>query len=284
MTKPPEDASPGNSQDSSENPATLSIQVPPFNAKNPALWFALLEAQFEAAKITKEKTKYLKTVMGMPIEMADIVSDIILSPPPENQYETLKQQVIERLTDSQQTKIKKLLHEMELGDKRPSQLLREMKELAQGKLDNDVLKSLWMEHLPQQAQAVIACAEGSLDKIAIMADKVNEFSKPSVYSVGATAGYGQRTDSNFESSSVTAQLKSLDERMSNLESQMAELLKRGRDTSRAPQGPRKPKFRPRSRSKTPVPEDSDKPCFYHKKFGDKSYRCEKPCGWKKQLN
>jgi hypothetical protein len=63
-------------------------------------------------------------------------------------YEKLKTTMINRFSEPETTKLKKLLHTFELGDKRPSQLLREMQELSDNKLSDDVLKILWIQRLP----------------------------------------------------------------------------------------------------------------------------------------
>ncbi|GFY61406.1 retrovirus-related Pol polyprotein from transposon opus [Trichonephila inaurata madagascariensis] len=58
------------------------------------------------------------------------VTDIILFPPAENEYVTLSDRLIREFADSEHQKIKILLTELQLGDEKPSHLLRKMKELS----------------------------------------------------------------------------------------------------------------------------------------------------------
>ncbi|GFT73623.1 hypothetical protein TNCV_3096481 [Trichonephila clavipes] len=55
------------------------------------------------------------------------VSDIVLSPPNSDKYHTLSQRLITQFSDSETQKIKKLLTDLQLGDEKPSHLLRKMK-------------------------------------------------------------------------------------------------------------------------------------------------------------
>ena len=54
------------------------------------------------------------------------VCDLILNPPTSAQYDTLKKQLVKRTTASEQHRLQQL---EELGDGKPSQLLRRMQQL-----------------------------------------------------------------------------------------------------------------------------------------------------------
>ncbi|GFY33051.1 uncharacterized protein TNCV_2230021 [Trichonephila clavipes] len=101
------------------------------------------------------------------------VSDIILSPPAANKYITLSDRLIREFADSEHRKIKKkLLTELQLDDDKPSHLLRKMKEMSGGQLQDEFLKNLWLQRLPSQIQAVLSVSSETLDKLAEIADKV----------------------------------------------------------------------------------------------------------------
>ncbi|GFT52405.1 transposon Ty3-G Gag-Pol polyprotein [Trichonephila clavipes] len=102
------------------------------------------------------------------------VSDIVLSPPNSDKYHTLSQRLITQFSDSETQKIKKLLTDLQLGDEKPSHLLRKMKELSNGQLQDDFLQSLWLQRMPPHIQTVLSASSESLDKLAIIADKVSE--------------------------------------------------------------------------------------------------------------
>jgi hypothetical protein len=51
-------------------------------------------------------------------------------------------------SDSREQQIRKFLNEFELGDRKPSELLREMKTLAGDHVDEHMLQTLWLHRLP----------------------------------------------------------------------------------------------------------------------------------------
>ena len=59
----------------------VSLKLPEFWPSDPELWFARVEASFEAQGITLEKTKFGHVVRVLPAQYASEVRDIILSPP-----------------------------------------------------------------------------------------------------------------------------------------------------------------------------------------------------------
>ncbi|GBN45796.1 hypothetical protein AVEN_162358-1, partial [Araneus ventricosus] len=88
-----------------------------------------------------DSTKYHTVVASVETEILSQVSDIITSPPNNDMYKTLKDRLINIFSDSEERRLKKLLQDVELGDKRPSTLLREMQDLA-GKREGDSWKPL----------------------------------------------------------------------------------------------------------------------------------------------
>ncbi|GFT30200.1 putative gag-pol protein [Nephila pilipes] len=84
----------------------------------------------------------------------------------------MKKALLNRLTDTEESRLKKLLTDLELGDKRHSDLLRQMKSLAGNSISDEIIKSLWLQRLPQQTQAILTISNDTLDKIAEMADKI----------------------------------------------------------------------------------------------------------------
>jgi len=69
------------------------------------------------------------------------VSDVI-SPPIIDMYSTLKNRIIKRFSESEDARLKKLPIDIELGDQRPSHLLRKIHSLTSGKVSDDILKTI----------------------------------------------------------------------------------------------------------------------------------------------
>ncbi|KMQ82107.1 retrovirus-like pol polyprotein [Lasius niger] len=60
---------------------------------------------------------------------------------------------------------------MQLGDRKPSRLLLEMRSKASSQIGDDILKSLFLQRLPTTVQQILAISD-DLDKLAKMADGI----------------------------------------------------------------------------------------------------------------
>lgn len=255
------------------NVSAVSIKVPVFWKANPALWFCQLEAQFENSHITVDRTKYNTAVMSIDSSVLSQVSDVVLNPPANEMYDTLKKRLLERYADSDDARLKKLLTGMSLGDKKPSHLLREMREYSgnvTGRgLGEDALKSLWLQRLSTQCQAILSTSTETLEKIAIMADKIYEVSGPEICSISNSAVASTVNDKKIEVS-LMDKIDFLCKQVSQIEvlnKQVAEL-KRSRSQSRSTDN--------NSRARSKSGKDSSL-CWYHSKFADKALRCRAGC-------
>ncbi|GBP85257.1 Retrovirus-related Pol polyprotein from transposon 412 [Eumeta japonica] len=77
--------------------------------------------------------------------------------------------------------LQKLLSEVELGDQRPSRLLRRMRDLVRTKIPDNTLRVMWTGHLPTAVRAVLAVSDTKdLDNLAAVADKIIENTRPLV--------------------------------------------------------------------------------------------------------
>ncbi|CAD7089103.1 unnamed protein product [Hermetia illucens] len=150
--------------------SALAVRVPPFWRRNPELWFVHLEAQFQMPGITSDATRFNYAVVGLDEESILLVSDVAKSA----SYTQLKSELIRRLSASESAKLDHLLAGLTLGDRTPSQLLREMRQLGGSKIGDDLIKSLWLRRLREGTQAILACVSGSLEELAATPDQVQE--------------------------------------------------------------------------------------------------------------
>ena len=128
--------------------SAISLKLPPFWPADPDLWFAQVEAQFSTRGITVERTKFDYIVSALSPDTAMEVRDLVLTPPTDDPYTKLKQELIKRTAGSNQQKLHRLLNEVELGDQKPSQLLRRMCQLwTSGDADEALLRELFIQRL-----------------------------------------------------------------------------------------------------------------------------------------
>ena len=72
----------------------VSLKPPDFWKKSPEVWFARVEAQFSTKQITSDQTKYDYIVSILDIDTADEMQSILIHPPNDDKYNTLKNALI----------------------------------------------------------------------------------------------------------------------------------------------------------------------------------------------
>lgn len=192
-------------------------------------------------------------VSSLPPSTANEVRDLLLSPPADNVYEALKATLIHRITPSESQRLQQLLHEANLGDRMPSQLLRHMQQLLGSKvdgLDSLLLREIFLQKIPPNVGMVMTASnENDLSKLAELADKLMAVASTSVAAVASEP-------------SPHEQLKEMKNEISRLVDSVAALHTASRSTSQgASQSPTK----------------RQKICWYHRKFGNAARKCVPPC-------
>lgn len=246
----------------------MNFKAPPFWRSNPELWFKEVEDQFTTISINNDAMQFQHVIAA--IESADIskqIADIILNPPIVNMYSTLKSRIIDRFSESEDVRIKEILKDIKLGDQRPSDLLREMRDLSSGKFSDDVLKIYWFQKLPDQIKTVISTSGDTLNNLAIMADKINEVAD----------------SKNTDSASINIPTIIEDSKIDVLETRILSLTKKvdalSRSRSRSCSTTKKLK-RMMSLSKTRESSSQrQQMCWYHLMFGENALKCRNPCNF-----
>lgn len=260
---------------STERENKINIKVPPFSPEDPELWFALIEGQFDSHDVTDDYTKFTHVTNNLDIQYAKAVKDIIVNPPTKNRYDKIKTELIKRLSASHEKKVKQLLTHEELGDRKPSQFLRHLQDLAGPTVPEDFVRTIWCNRLPSNIQTVLASQPThSLEQLADLADRIQELTSPCNVAAASSRSAHGSTDEIAELKKMVQQLTlKLDEHT------RASCC----STSRSrPRDRRRSSSRQRSRSnssyrKYPI-------CWYHAKFGAEAHKCIKPCDHDKAGN
>ena len=141
---------------SSSSVAYVASKLPPYWPADPMLWFAQAEAQFNTRGIKTEETKFNHIVSALQPDVAVEVRDIIIDRPKDKPYTALKAELIKRTSASQQRRVQILLNEVELGDGKPTRLLRHMRQLlGELRIDEGIFKHIFQQRLPPTVQAIL---------------------------------------------------------------------------------------------------------------------------------
>ncbi|XP_049272641.1 uncharacterized protein LOC125758913 [Rhipicephalus sanguineus] len=241
----------------------VAVKLPPFWADSPDVWFAQVEAQFSLARITQDRTRYDYAVAHLDARYANEVRDILANPPTANLYEYLKTELIRRLSLSEDQKLRQL-QSAELAERKPSRLLRHMRALAGNmEVQESLLRSLWLQRLPLHVQAILrAQLTLPLFQLAEVADCVIEVSLPQLSpTIQAVAAPLNTTE-------LARRINDTDRQLTFIEQRLGEGLPMHQR--------RHSQSRDRNTTSSRQP-DNGRPCYYHRRFGDRARQCRPPC-------
>ena len=242
-------------------------KIPPFLIKDPVIWFIQVEATFEAARITEQKTKAHHVIMSLDAEAITCCRDLIAEPDINEPYTKLKQRIIENFSASAESQLRQLIKGQVLTSGKPSQILSRLRNLNSDKrCDDAVIKTVFFEHLSPHIRSILATTESTdLDKLAKMADKIVE-------TVGDSAQCAAVSSSESKPSDLEA-------RIDGLAADIATLAAEVKRYSRSQTRDKINKNRKRSKSR------NSRVCWPHRTFGKQARVCkgtEKfPCPWPK---
>ncbi|XP_058802317.1 uncharacterized protein LOC131670610 [Phymastichus coffea] len=246
----------------------VAVKLPPFWSDRPIMWFAQADSQFIISNITNEVTKFHYVVSQLDTRIAVEVEDVIVNPPADNPYTFLRTKLIERLSASEEQRVRRLISEEELGDRKPSQFLRHLRTLiGTTVIPDNLLRQFWLQRLPSHVQAIITAQMTAqptltLDNQSEIADKIIEVSPATPLSIRATS-VSTSTEQEVSNNALIRAIESLSKEVAEL--------RRNRSNSRG---------RQRSQYKQDFSPDSSRLCWYHRKFQEKATKCTKPCAYK----
>lgn len=255
----------------------ISVKPAPFNRDDPEIWFVQLETQFALAEIKSEPTKYNYLISALDCATTAYIRPEILAPPAQNRYTALKKCIIDRLCESARQKLNRVLTTIQLGDKKPSQLLREMQALAHGQLSDTVLLNLWLQRLPQHVQQILACVgtEKPNSDLAKTADTIVEVQATNgVFAVAGPSHAPPNSSTRALEAKVDALMRRVEQSLGttnrNTKSSNTTTSKSGNSSNK----------RSSSRSRTPAEVEQNPNCWFHHRFGPRARNCRPPCNFR----
>lgn len=242
------------------------------------VWFAQLESYFAANNVS-EQTKLHILFSAFPASLTPAVKDLITDTPLNSTYDSIKREVLLRTSVSAEKRFQTLVHDEHLGDRRPTELLRRMRELAEDvPPDSALIKQLFFSRLPAQVKAILApmFEKHTVDVVAASADKVMDFVRgPTTAAIPQQPAEVPAGTANVRQDATSVAILTAIERLTREVSK----LNMGRSHS--------PRRRYKSRSSSPHHRRrANMPglCFYHSRYGAEARNCKMPCTFNNQGN
>ncbi|BHF69573.1 hypothetical protein SprV_0301261900 [Sparganum proliferum] len=158
-----------------------TFDLPACGLSDIALWLRTVESRFALRRITKEETQFHYLVAASPLEIATDLRGIMDSQLTETPYTTLKKALISCVSPSTQKRLQPLISEEDLGERKPTQLIRRLEQLSEGQqLEDTMFKQLLLQRLSSSVQAPLApnILSSSVQMLAETADRKLEYYQP----------------------------------------------------------------------------------------------------------
>ena len=224
-----------------------------------------MDAQFRTRNIVQDSTKYDYIVGSLSPETAGEIRELLMDPTEGDKYQDIKRALLKQIQMSDQKRLQELLSKEDLGDRKPTQILRSMKQLVGDTVfDPKMMRALFIQKLPAAAQSIMVSAadEVELMVLAEMADKIVDVTTPQINKVA----FSDRATNQPSEISMLREVRQLRQMMTSMS------MRGQAPQHRSPSRGRSPYRRQRDVNKHPL-------CWYHHRFGDKSTKCESPCNY-----
>lgn len=272
LSSAPSENMPNTSSSGDSTPASVSavyarLPFPQMCNTNIEAWFTTMDFWFTASGITSDKQKAATVLAALSPNVISQLTEVIAAIPATDRFDYVKQKIIEHFADSEQRRLNRLLSELPLGDKKPSELFFEMKRVAGSTLGEAALKGLWTKRLPEFVQPVVAASTGTAAEFTKIADSIVDAVSP-----------GQLCQVRNQS---TGELNDLRAAIVELGKKFDQFSTRSRSRSRRPNtGRNRSQKRDKSQSNNNVRISEE--CWYHRKYGRNAQKCRSPCNYRQQ--
>ncbi|XP_025407755.1 uncharacterized protein LOC112681688 [Sipha flava] len=123
------------------------------------------------------------TIDRVAVKIPDLISS-----DPELWFAMVEGSFARMTSRNSEEKTRQLLERVEIGDRKPSQFLRHLQNLADSSVPETLLKTLWIGHLPKSIQVALAIVKDSkLEELALHADNIADASGPLLPQIAETS-------------------------------------------------------------------------------------------------
>lgn len=289
------------------NPTNNNVSLPPYNHANPKSWLKLLAMAFTAYNVTAENQKIYLTIAALPVTQQSEASEFVAKEN-NNTFNALEKFIIESNAIPTQKRIQQLLTNTPIGDRKPTQYLRHLRELAGPETEENspIIRSIFLQGLPNHITMIIAPkSDQPLDEIAEFADRIfSHMDSHSIFKQTNTSFHSSNTNThniNEQLANINASFTSykddtknkhtsLEQSITNLQQQMSMLstnittslsnLQRQLDNlQREQQQQRRSRSTSRNNNNSASNSNTEGLCYYHLRFKDKATKCTQPCSY-----
>lgn len=240
--------------------ALFTMRLPSFWRHAPEQWFVHAEAIFHNQRIRSDLSRVNHVVATLDEDGIRTVTDLL---GPEARYDLIKSRLIAAYVVPTAARFRSIVQPGGLGDRRPSQLLRDMRSGPTNGIGEKALKEFWLQKLPPAIRTVVISLDGDLDTVAERADRIMD----------ATTTHDISSVSTY---SDTDRFRAIENSIMALTTQIATLATAQANQNRSSRPVAQPAYR-RSRSRSKSRSRNDNWCFYHNNFGAKARNCRDPC-------
>lgn len=230
--------------------AIANVRLPAFWKQSPQFWFIHAESVFANQRITANASKVNFVIGALDEEGVRNVGDLL---GPAASYDAIRTRLVDAYELPKSVRFREIVKPGGMGDRRPSQLLRDMRNNMPSSIGEDALKEFWLQKLPSNVTTIIASLDGPLDSLASRADRVMDASNPQSVDAFAKDQFAELAGAV---AALTQQVQSLTQIV---------------NSSKSPSQQQSAQY---------GVQPAAQMCYYHDRYGDKARKCRLPCNFK----
>jgi len=245
--------------------AFASVRLPGFWRHSPQQWFTHAEAIFHNQRVRSDLSRVNHVLAALDEDGVRTIVDLLGA---DVQYFAVKSRLITVFDVPQATRFRSIIQHGGMGDRRLSQMLRDMRSALPNGIGESTLKEFWLQKLPSTILAIVSGLDGSLESLAERADRVAD----------ASAGHDLAAVSHEPD-----RLHSMESAITALTSQIAALVSAQSTQHRPARSQDRSRSKSRNRSKSRAGRThNDAWCFYHNVYGTEARKCHDPCSYESE--